>query len=107
MRHEGRDARDFSDVTLVSEDSVRFEGRPCVLEFRSYLLVVRMRSLAKPGGQPALPHQHTLALSQRELVEDVVDRLPLPRPREERNDRQNESRPPDASQPQLSCSRLQ
>ena len=50
MRHEGRDARDFSDVTLVTEDSVRFEGRPCVLEFGSYSLAVRMRSLAKPGA---------------------------------------------------------
>ena len=31
--------RDFSDVTLVSEDSVRFEGRPCVLEFGSFLVI--------------------------------------------------------------------
>ena len=32
--------RDFSDVTLVSEDSVCFEGRPCVLEFGSFSVVL-------------------------------------------------------------------
>ena len=37
------------DVTLVSQDSVRSEGRPCVLEFGLYLLVVHMQSSAKPG----------------------------------------------------------
>ena len=32
--------RDFSDVTLIYEDSVCFDGRPCVLEFGSFMVVL-------------------------------------------------------------------
>ena len=45
--------RDFSYVTLVSEESDRFEGPPCVLEFGSFLVILLKPLFGLPWWWPS------------------------------------------------------
>ena len=46
--------RDFSDVTLVSEGLVHFEGCPCVLEFGSFSVILLKSGFGLPWFPPLL-----------------------------------------------------